>query len=376
MKQTVVGVFDRYAQAQHAAQQLRESGFGDSVFVTEDVDSSAGSSAATAAPAERRDEGVLAQVRNFFSDLFGNDDDREVGPYAEAVRRGGAIVKVEVEEDTQADMARSALEAAGAVDIDERAQEWRASGWDEGTSLRSGSASGSDASLSASGTAAAIGSTTGTPAGAREGDVIPVVREEVQIGKRIVSTGGVRVYAHTVTEPVQESVQLRSEHAEVERRAVDRPASSADLDALGDRTIEVRETAERPVVAKEARVVEEVRVGKTVETRTEEISDSVRHTEVEVENLGGDAATRAFAFDSDAYRTHWQSNYAGDGGTWDEYEPAYRYGHSLRGDSRYSGRDWSEIEPDARRDWESQHSGSAWERFKAAVRHGWERMTT
>lgn len=350
MRQTVVGVFDRYAQAQHAAQQLRESGFGDSVFVTEDVEASAGSSAAATTAPERRDEGVLASVRNFFSDLFGNDDDREVGPYAEAVRRGGAIVKVEVEEDTQADAARSALQAAGAVDIDERAQEWRASGWDEDARLRSGS--------------------TDT----REGDVIPVVREEVQIGKRIVSTGGVRVYAHTVTEPVHESVQLRSEHAEVERRAVDRPASSADLDALGERTIEVRETAERPVVAKEARVVEEVRVGKTVETRTEDISDSVRRTEVEVENLRGDSAARDV--DTEAWRAHWQSNYAGAGGTWDEYEPAYRYGNSLRSDSRYSGRDWAAIEPEARRDWESQHTGSAWERFKAAVRHGWDRMTT
>jgi uncharacterized protein (TIGR02271 family) len=373
MRQTVVGVFDRYAQAQHAAQQLRESGFGDSVYVTEDVEGSTGSSAGTTTAPERRDEGVLASVRHFFSDLFGNDDDREVGPYAEAVRRGGAVVKVEVDEDNQADAARSALEAAGAIDIDERAQEWRASGWDEGTSLRRGSASGSDASLSASGTGANLGGTARTTAGPREGDVIPVVREEVQVGKRLVSTGGVRVYAHTVTEPVHESVELRSEHAEVERRQVDRPAGSADLDALGDRTIEVRETAERPVVAKEARVVEEVRVGKKVKTRTEDISDSVRHTEVEVENLDGESATRDF--NVDAHRAHWQSNYAVSGGTWDEYEPAYRYGHSMRSDSRYSGRDWAEVEPDARRDWESQHQGSAWERFKAAVRHGWDRMT-
>lgn len=464
MKQTVVGVFDRYAEAQHAAQQLRESGFGDSVYVTDDPE--------VATQATERDTGVLASVRNFFSNLFGDDDEREVSPYAEAVRRGGAIVKVEVEEEERVDTARRALEAAGAVDIDERANEWRASGWDEGSSLRGGSTySGSDAGLAASGGAAGLAageagtmgssertslsgtasmsdteyvppaglaSGTETPTGGsataydvdpltgrdtgsgehtglrtsrdpstgsmgtddslgtsssmgataraatgaqRESDVIPVVREELQIGKRLVSTGGVRVYARTVEEPVRESLELRSEHAEVERRPVDRPASAADLEGIGERTIEVREMAEQPVVAKEARVVEEVVVGKTVETRTEQIEDTVRHTEVDVENLEG-GGTRsagmasAGAFDESYYRNHWQSNFADQGGAWEDYEPAYRYGDTMRGDARWSGRSWDEAEPGLRSEWETRHPGSAWERFKASVRHAWERMTT
>ncbi len=137
MRQTVVGVFDRHATARQAAQQLRDSGFGDSVWVTDAIDGDRAGEASDSAPREQ--EGVMAQVRHFFADLFGQDDSsrREVGPYVEAVRRGGAVVKVEVESDPQADAARAALQAAGAVDIDERAAQWRAAGWQDDASARS-----------------------------------------------------------------------------------------------------------------------------------------------------------------------------------------------------------------------------------------------
>ena len=128
MRQTVVGVFERYATARQAAQQLRESGFGDSVYVTDEITAVEGD--AVNAGDELRDQGgIVAQVRHFFADLFDGDDD-QVSPYAEALRRGGGVVKVEVTED-EADAARAALEAAGAMDIDDRASEWRESGRQE-----------------------------------------------------------------------------------------------------------------------------------------------------------------------------------------------------------------------------------------------------
>ena len=77
--------------------------------------------------------------------------------------------------------------------------------------------------------------------------------------------------------------------------------------------------------------------------------------------IGGNISSFAFAW---AYET-------GAG----EYAPAYQYGSTVGGDARYSGRDWSAIEPDIRRDWETSHRGSAWENFKDAVRHGWESVT-
>src|SRR5205085_11303383 len=95
----------------------------------------------------------------------------------------------------------------------------------------------------ATGAGAARAAATGVDAS----DVIPVVREELEVGKRTVGTGAVRVYARAVTTPVSETVALRSEHAEIERRPVDRPATAEDLAALRDRTVEVRETAEKAV---------------------------------------------------------------------------------------------------------------------------------
>ncbi len=120
------------------------------------------------------------------------------------------------------------------------------------------------------------------PASLADSTVIPVAKEELVVGKREVERGGVRVFRRIVEEPVSESVSLHEEHVVVERHAVDRPVTDADL-RQGDRAIEVTETAEEAVVGKTARVVEEVRVGKQESDRTETIRDTVRHTEVEVE---------------------------------------------------------------------------------------------
>jgi len=113
---------------------------------------------------------------------------------------------------------------------------------------------------------------------------IPVVEEEINIGKREVERGGVRVRTEVEERPVEEKVNLREEHVRVERRPVDRPASEADIArARQGGTIEVREKAEQPVVQKQARVVEEVVIGKEVNQRTETVRDTVRKTDVEVE---------------------------------------------------------------------------------------------
>gem|GEM_PF-6664063 len=93
-------------------------------------------------------------------------------------------------------------------------------------------------------------------------------------------------------------------------------------------------SAEQPVVAKQARVVEEIVVTKGVDTRTE------------------------------------TSGAAG----WQAYEPAYRVGHQLRGDQRCaSSKRWDDIEPNARSDWEKQSPGT-WDRMKDAVRHACENV--
>ena len=55
----------------------------------------------------------------------------------------------------------------------------------------------------------------------------------------------------------------------------------------------------------------------------------------------------------------------------------YTYGSQMRGDSRYSSRQWDDVESDLRMDWDKRNAGltgSTWENVKVAARHGWDRM--
>jgi len=126
--------------------------------------------------------------------------------------------------------------------------------------------------------------TTATTAGTAS---IPIVEEELQVGKREVQRGGVRVYSHVVATPVEEEIRLREEHVRIQRNAVNRPATEADFQAFKEGSVELTETGEEAVVSKQARVVEEVTVGKDVSERTETVKDTVRRTEVEVEEIPG-----------------------------------------------------------------------------------------
>jgi stress response protein YsnF len=170
---------------------------------------------------------------------FGRDDARE---FAEAAGRGKALVAAEVPE----------AKVDQAVEIMDR--------------FESG------------------GSAEGRGAGREE--VVPVVEEQLEVGKRRVATGGVRVTSRVVERPVQRTVHLREEHVEAERKRADRVLSPEEAEAaFKDRTVEVTETAEEAEVRKTAREVGEVSLGKRVEERTETVRDKVRRTEVEVEEL-------------------------------------------------------------------------------------------
>ncbi|AXC16017.1 hypothetical protein ACPOL_6807 (plasmid) [Acidisarcina polymorpha] len=124
---------------------------------------------------------------------------------------------------------------------------------------------------------ATLGTSSGTA-------VVPVIEEDLLVGKREIERGGVRVFRHLVETPVSQTVELREEHVVIEHRPVGRPATEADFKTL--ETIERTGMAEVPVVGKTAHVVEEVLVGKETTERTERVHDTLRKTEVEVERLG------------------------------------------------------------------------------------------
>lgn len=123
---------------------------------------------------------------------------------------------------------------------------------------------------------------------------IPVIQEEIEVGKKTVETGGIRLRSRIVENQVQEDITLREEKVSVNRTPVDRPATSADL---REDTLEATERAEVPIVNKEARVVEEISLNKDVNERDEVIRDTVRSTEVDVDKLEGDTTKRSTDLD-------------------------------------------------------------------------------
>jgi len=119
---------------------------------------------------------------------------------------------------------------------------------------------------------------------------LPVIEEQLKVGKREVDRGGVRVYSRVTERPVEEQVRLREEHVTVERRPVDRAVTSGDRLFTG-KVIEAEEHAEEAVVAKDARVTEEIALRREAGDRVQTVSDTVRRTEVEVEDERGSAET-------------------------------------------------------------------------------------
>ena len=358
MRQTVVGVFDGYASAQNAAALLQDRGIDpECIHVTSGEDDATLADSARERRADE-DKSILDRIRDFFD---GVSDDDDVNTYSEAVLRGGAVVTVDVEEEPQAEVACDTLEQAGALDIDERAAAWRGSGMSPTTTDTSTHGFAEDPTTRRAGS----------------DEVIPVVREDLVVGKRAVQQGHVRIYAHVVEEPVSESVELREERARVERRTVDRPASEADLRAAKERVIEVSETVERPVVEKKARVVEEVSLRKDVSKRQETIKDTVRRTKVDVQDQQTKSrGFRAYEDYAEDFQSDFRSRYEAQGSRYEDYEPAYRFGHALRSEQRYAGRPWEEVELEAERDWAIRYPDSPWQRVKDAVRHAWERVTS
>ena len=112
------------------------------------------------------------------------------------------------------------------------------------------------------------------------------MEEQLQVGTRVVQSGGVRIFSRTREIPVEQRVELREERATVTRRPTDRPVTDSDR-PFEDKSFEVVESREEPVVAKTAKVVEEVVVGKETRKREERVRDNVRKTDVQVQQVAG-----------------------------------------------------------------------------------------
>jgi len=275
---------------------------------------------------------------------FGAADENDRELYAEAARRGAVAVGLDYDSDDDPQKA-VAIMSKGAMDLDQQSTQWRQQGW---TGRTAATTTATTSHTATGGTAqAAGGATRQTAASAtgRQGEAIPVVQEEIRVGKREVAAGGVRIHTRVTERPVREQVTLREERVNVERRPVDRPVTAGD-DAFRERSVEVTARSEEAVVAKNARVVEEVVVNKDVNQRTQTVNDTVRRTDVDVQKTPGQTAD--FAPDT--------------------------FVSELTTDQRFRGRDWTTVEPEARKHYETRYPGGKWEQVKDSIRRGYDKV--
>jgi hypothetical protein len=179
---TITAFFDKRDDANAAIQRLVTAGVQRTQISM--VEGSKHSSASKAS--DQNDTGFWDALK----DLFLLDEDRHT--YSEGLRRGGFLVTVRTPNSLY-DRALAILDDKGTVDLEQRVATWRKEGWQHpGRRNR-------DAPL-------------------RPREIIPVIEEQLNVRKRAVSHGRVRVRRYIVEEPVQEHVDLREERVRVERR--------------------------------------------------------------------------------------------------------------------------------------------------------------
>jgi uncharacterized protein (TIGR02271 family) len=251
---TVIGMFRDRQNAQQASEKLMSAG-----FLKDSIDMSP----------YRADGDVVEDNRyydydednhstGFWDWLFGSDTD-EYKRYSYAASKSD-IITVHAATKAEAERAAEILDHAGAVDVDDYTRDYTAY-------------------------QAAVAKDSGDEA------TFKVLEEHMNVGKRTIETGGVRVRSRVIEKPVSEDVRLREERVYVRRNPVNRPASEADFDAFREGSISLTEHAEVAMAEKVTNVVEEITVGKEVDTNVETIRDTVRKTEVDVDHVEGEVIT-------------------------------------------------------------------------------------
>jgi uncharacterized protein (TIGR02271 family) len=265
MTHTVIGLFDNKNEARVAMEELVEQGF---VRENIDVSDKRYDDSATTTGTTTTDTGVGDSISNFFGSLFG-DDQTTAQNYTNAAYDADAILTVQVDSPERARAAAEILDRHGAIDVDNNSAQYNQQNY-----------------------AQTSGTTENTATAKTEGEMsIPVIEEELQVGKRAVERGGARIRSRVIEKPVEANLRLREEHIVINRQPVNRAVTEADLQHVQEGDINLTERAEEAVVSKQARVVEEVSVGKQVSEREETIRDTVRRTDVDVEETGGNVTT-------------------------------------------------------------------------------------
>ena len=217
----------------------------------------------------------------FWASLFGGGSESST-VYDRSMESGSTVVTVRVP-DEHVTQVSDILERHNPVDLDERAASYE-------TTTTTTTTAGATPRPVAAATTKPVAAATTRPVATSGSDTISLAAEQLAVGKRAVRGGTTRIHTYVVETPVEEQVTLHNETVHVDRRPVtdSRPVGTADF---GEKTIEMRETAEEAVVGKTARVVEEIGLRTEGSDRVETVRDTVRREEVEIEEIGSDTAT-------------------------------------------------------------------------------------
>jgi stress response protein YsnF len=205
--------------------------------------------------------------------LFGREiQPYEASVYGRSVQSGGVVLTVRVPESDVAKATRI-LNSHEAVDLQKRA-------------MQQGLISNAAAPVATPPPMATATMAAGKQLA--EEEVLRLAEEQFDVGKRVISDGATRIRRFVTVTPVEAQVTLHEEHTRVIHRAATDPSYVRDVDWT-DRTIEVAETAEEPVVNKSVHIAEEVVIRKEGTDTVKTLRDKVRRQQVEVEKISGEA---------------------------------------------------------------------------------------
>lgn len=259
MNYTVVGLFPNAEMANAASNRLDSAG-----FAKEDYNVSGYRTEGAVDASDDYEYDEDQDTRGFWDKLFGSDEtDRKAYSYA-GTRSN--LVTVYTDSAERAEKAREIMDEAGATSVDDHLPEsYHRNNPDYRQKY-------------------AVAGTTEQKNVANDAENIQVIKEDINVGKKEVADGGIRIKSRIVETPVEESVRLKNERVYIKRNPVNKVVGDA---AFQDQTIEMTQTKEVPVVDKTTRVVEEISLGKDVDVNEEKITDTVRETKVDIEDNRG-----------------------------------------------------------------------------------------
>jgi len=114
---------------------------------------------------------------------------------------------------------------------------------------------------------------------------VPLSEEEVNVGKRTVSAGGIKVHKKTTVEQVNIPVELKKEDAVIERVPA-HEMQEGGKEPFQEEHLEIPLSREEPVVEKKTHLTGGIRVRKTEGTEQRTVQENVRREHADVDESG------------------------------------------------------------------------------------------